>query len=215
MDFLTQQNKRIVGEAIPSETEINASGKSVIVIGGGDTGSDCIGTALRQGAARVTQLEILPKPPIERSESTPWPMWAYKLRESHAHKEGGTRLWSVSTQAFEGENGTLKKIRCVKVDWIQREERMIPQDVNGSEFELQADLVLLAMGFTGPGNDKLIEDFGLETDSAGNIKTNEQMMTRVDGVFAGGDMHSGQSLVVRAMASGRRAADGILAYLST
>ena len=215
MDFLSQQNKRVAGEAIASETEIHAAGKSVIVIGGGDTGSDCIGTALRQGAGEVTQLEILPQPPTERADSTPWPMWPDKLRESHAHKEGGTRLWAVSTQRFMGENGVLKKIRCVRVNWVRQKGRLVPQEIQGSEFELNADIVLLAMGFTGPGNDRLIGSLGLERDRIGNIKTNAGMMTSLDGVFAGGDMQAGQSLVVKAICSGQQVADAVITYLSS
>ena len=214
MDYLSQQNRRISGEPIAAGSEILAAGKSVIVIGGGDTGSDCIGTALRQEAAEVTQLEILPQPPADRSDRTPWPMWPDKLRESHAHKEGGTRIWAVSTQRFMGKNGVLKQIRCAKVNWVRQKGRMIPQDIPGSEFELQADLVLLAMGFTGPGNDPLIDSLGLERDRSGNVKTDRRMMTHIEGIFAGGDMQAGQSLVVRAICSGQQMAQGVIAYLS-
>lgn len=214
MDFLTQQNKRISGEAIPSSLEINASGKTVVVIGGGDTGSDCIGTSLRQGAASVIQLEILPKPPEDRAPQTPWPMWPNKLRTSHAHKEGCARRWSVSTKAFEGENGVLKKIRCVELQWKEKDGRKVPEEVPGTEFEIMADLVLLAMGFTGPGNDNLIKSFGLKTDERSNVNVDKNMMTSVQGVFSGGDMAHGQSLVVTAIQSGKMAAKGVIDYLS-
>ncbi|MBU1172932.1 MAG: glutamate synthase subunit beta [Proteobacteria bacterium] len=214
MDFLTQQNKRISKEMISPSTEISAAGKNVVVIGGGDTGSDCIGTSLRQGAKNVTQLEILPKPPAQRADQTPWPMWPNKLRESHAHKEGGSRRWSVSTKAFLGENGVLKKIRCVELEWSQKDGRMVPQEIKGSEFDIETDMVLLAMGFTGPGNESLVNSFGLETDARGNIKVDESMMTNIQGVFAGGDMARGQSLVVTAIYSGKQAAKGLINYLS-
>lgn len=214
MDFLTQQNKRNSGEPLNSSMEISAAGKKVVVIGGGDTGSDCIGTSLRQGATQVIQLEILPKPPEQRAEQTPWPMWPVKMRESHAHKEGGSRRWSVNTKACLGENGVLKKISCVEVSWSQKDGRMVPEEIKGSEFEIETDMVLLAMGFTGPGNDALIRGFRLETDSRGNVKVDDQMMTSVKGVFSGGDMAHGQSLVVTAIHSGKQAAKGVINYLS-
>jgi glutamate synthase (NADPH/NADH) small chain len=213
MDFLTQQNKRIGGEPIDPSTLISATGKNVVVIGGGDTGSDCIGTSLRQGAKQVIQLEILPKPPEGRSEGTPWPMWPVMLRESHAHKEGGTRRWAVNTKECLGENGVLKKIRCVEVDWKKKNGRMVPEEIKGSEFEIETDMVLLAMGFTGPGNDTLIDGFGLERDARGNVKVDASMMTSVKGVFSGGDMAQGQSLVVTAIHSGKQAARGVIDYL--
>ncbi|GAB6095223.1 glutamate synthase subunit beta [Desulfatiferula olefinivorans] len=214
MDFLTQQNKRISGEPITPSTEINAAGKTVVVIGGGDTGSDCIGTSLRQGATKVIQLEIMPKPPETPSEATPWPLWPNKLRESHAHKEGGTRRWSVNTTACIGENGVLKKIRCEEVAWSNTDGRMTFAPVPGSEFEIETDMVLLAMGFTGPGNEALIEGFGLDTDARGNVKVDGRMMTSVPGIFAGGDMSHGQSLVVTAIHSGKQTARGIIERLS-
>jgi glutamate synthase (NADPH) small chain len=214
MDFLTQQNKRNSGEPIAPEEEIRATGKRVVVIGGGDTGSDCIGTSLRQGAKEVIQIEIMPKPPEGRAESTPWPMWPVKMRESHAHKEGGSRRWSVNTKEFLGENGVLTKIRCVEVAWVNKDGRMIPEEVKGSEFEIETDLVLLAMGFTGPGNDALIDGFGLERNARGNINVDKAMMTSVDGVFSGGDMANGQSLVVTAIYSGKQTAKGVIDYLS-
>jgi len=214
MDYLTQQNKKIGGEKIPPSTEINASGKSVVVIGGGDTGSDCLGTALRQGAKSVIQLEILPKPPLERADDTPWPMWPNKLRESHAHKEGGIRRWAVTATEFAGENGILKKLLCTKVQWINKGKGSFPENIKGTEFELDVDLVFLAMGFVGPGNETLIKEFDVETDSLENVKADENMMTDIKGVFASGDINSGQSLVVKAINSGKLAAKGIIKFLS-
>jgi len=187
-----------------------------VVIGGGDTGSDCIGTSIRQGAKSVAQLEILPKPPSERPGENPWPTWPVILRESHAHKEGGERKWAITTRAFLGENNQVQKLQCAEVEWVRKESDgpMVPQEKPGTEFELPADMVILAMGFVGPGNDTLIDNFGLERDDRGNIKTDQQMMTNVEGVFAAGDTMTGQSLIVRAIASGRDAADQIASYLS-
>ena len=214
MDFLTQQNKRVGGEPIAESCQISAAGKKVVVIGGGDTGSDCIGTSLRQGAQEVIQLEILPKPPEQRADQTPWPMWPTKLRESHAHKEGGSRRWAVNTKACFGENGVLKKIRCVELRWFQKDGRQVFEEIKGSEFDIETDMVLLAMGFTGPGNDSLISDFGIETDLRGNVKVDGAMMTSVKGIFSAGDMAHGQSLVVTAIYSGKKAAQGVIDYLS-
>ncbi|MBW1815479.1 MAG: glutamate synthase subunit beta, partial [Deltaproteobacteria bacterium] len=166
MDFLTQQNKRISGEAFNPLEAIFATDKTVVVIGGGDTGSDCIGTSLRQGAKGVIQLEILPKPPAERPQQNPWPTWPVILRESHAHKEGGERRWSVTTTAFFGENNVVKKLQCAEVEWVKKEPDgpLVPRKKEGTEFELSADLVILAMGFMGPGNEALIQNFGIELD---------------------------------------------------
>ncbi len=152
MDFLTQQNRLVGGEPLGREERISAAGKNVVVIGGGDTGSDCIGTAWRQGAAEVVQLEILPEPPAARSESTPWPQWPLMRRDSSSHKEGATRRWSVDTTAFTGENGAVKQVQCVEVEWAYDEAtgRLCPRSVEGSDFSLDADLVLLAMGFVAP-----------------------------------------------------------------
>lgn len=214
LDFLIQQNKRIGGEHFLKADEILARGKSVVVIGGGDTGSDCLGTALRQEAESVTQLEILPKPPAERSEKTPWPMWPLILRETHAHKEGGEIKWGVTAKEFIGDDGGVKKIHCVEVQWDNQDGHMIPHDVEGSDFEIKADLVILAMGFVGPGNNELIKNFDLRLDERGNVWSNPDGMTSIEGVFVAGDMNTGQSLVVRAIHSGRRAAGSIIQYLS-
>ncbi|MBW2609804.1 MAG: glutamate synthase subunit beta [Deltaproteobacteria bacterium] len=216
MDFLFQQNKRIGGENIDTSKEISATGKRVVVIGGGDTGSDCLGTALRQRAAKVYQLEILPRPPEKRPESTPWPTWPVMLRETHAHKEGGDLRWSVITKKFTGTNGVLKKLSCMEVEWAVKEAggQAVPVEKPGTEFKLEADMVILAMGFVGPGKNRLIEELGMELDSRGNIKTDERYMTSVEGLFAAGDMRQGQSLIVRAIADGGRAAKGIIDYLT-
>ncbi|MBW2114705.1 MAG: glutamate synthase subunit beta [Deltaproteobacteria bacterium] len=216
MDYLTQQNKRVSGEAVDSSEEITAKGKTVIVMGGGDTGSDCLGTALRQGAKKVYQFEILPKPPANRSESTPWPMWPVMLRQTHAHKEGGELLWSVMTKEFSGEKGILKKLLCAEVEWVAAEEGKLPVPVEkpGTDFEVEADMVLLTMGFVGPGKNRLIDEMGIELNSTGNVKADERHMTNIEGLFVAGDMTRGQSLVVRAIADGRKAAQGIMAYLN-
>lgn len=216
MDFLTQQNKRNSGEAFDSSDQILATKKNVVVIGGGDTGSDCIGTSLRQGAKHVTQLEILPKPPVDRPDQNPWPTWPVILRESHAHKEGGDRKWSITTKAFIGKNNSVKKLQVADVEWVQEEPDgpMIPREKSGTECEIPADLVILAMGFVGPGNEALVQNFGVDLDERGNVKADEHQMTSVKGIFTAGDMTTGQSLIVRAIASGRKAANNIISYLS-
>jgi glutamate synthase (NADPH/NADH) small chain len=214
MDYLIQQNKELSNERDNQASFITASGKSVVVIGGGDTGSDCLGTALRQGAKNVLQLEILPRPPVERPDSTPWPEWPMILRESHAHKEGGQRKWAVTTKTFLGENGAVKKLLCAEIEWITGADNgMTPKEKPGTEFQIEADLVILAMGFVGPGNSSLIENFQLSLDKRGHINADRNMMTNVDGIFVAGDMTNGQSLVVHAIASGRKTAHGIIAYL--
>ncbi|HKY35685.1 MAG TPA: glutamate synthase subunit beta [Polyangiaceae bacterium] len=202
MDFLTQQNKRVAGDVVPDEGAILATGKNVIVIGGGDTGSDCIGTSHRQGAKSVTSFEIMPQPPEERAGSTPWPMWPLMLRTSSSHEEGGARDWSVSTERVSGSNGKIEKLHCVKVELKGGKlER-----VAGSEFEIPADLVLLAMGFVHPEHPGIVEGLGLSLDKRGNIAVDGSFMTNQKGVFAAGDCQRGQSLVVWAIAEGRKAA---------
>lgn len=215
MDYLTQQNQRLGGELLQPSMEITAAGKAVVIIGGGDTGSDCLGTALRQGAQQVTQLEILPEPPSKRDASTPWPMWPLVLRDSHAHKEGGSRRWAVTAKAFSGENRVVKKVSCVKIEWqpAPSGQGRIPVEKQGTEFEIEADLVILAMGFIGPGPSKLVDEIGLQLDDRKNVKADHNQMTSVEGIFVAGDMTIGQSLVVRAIADGRKTAKGILTYL--
>ena len=207
MEFLPQQNRRCEGDDVPGQ--IVATGKRVIIIGGGDTGADCLGTSHRQGALSVHQFELLPRPPEERSPATPWPMWPMQLRVESSHEEGGLRDWSVSTMRFTGdENGNVKKLHAVRVGPAPKFE-----PIPGTEFDLDVDLVLLAMGFTGPVRAGLVEDLGLELDPRGNVRTDEKYMSSVPGIFAAGDMRRGQSLVVWAIAEGRKAARGVDEYL--
>jgi glutamate synthase (NADPH/NADH) small chain len=208
MDFLTQQNRRVAGDVVPDEIAILATGKKVVVIGGGDTGSDCIGTSHRQGAVSVTSFEIMPRPPEERAQSTPWPQWPLMLRTSSSHEEGGQRDWSVSTESFTG-NGRVQQLACVRVEFKNgRFER-----IAGSEFTLEADLVLLAMGFVHPEHPGIVSDLGLKLDKRGNVEVNAEFQTSVPGVFAAGDCQRGQSLVVWAIAEGRKAARGLDRFL--
>jgi glutamate synthase (NADPH/NADH) small chain len=201
MDFLTQQNRRVAGETVPAAGEILATGKRVVVIGGGDTGSDCIGTSHRQGAVSVTSFEILPRPPEDRAATTPWPMWPLMYRSSSSHEEGGLRDFSVSTERFSGD-GRVERLECVRVEMKGgRFER-----IAGSEFQLEADLVLLAMGFVHPEHPGVVKDLGLTLDRRGNIEVDAGFATSVPGVFAAGDCQRGQSLVVWAIADGRKAA---------
>jgi glutamate synthase (NADPH/NADH) small chain len=209
MEFLPQQNRRCEGEEVPRSEAILAAGKRVVIIGGGDTGADCLGTSHRQQALSVTQFELLPKPPDERSPSTPWPLWPMQLRVESSHEEGGLRDWSVSTVRFTGDShGNVKELHAMRVGPPPRFE---PRP--GSEFTLDADLVLLAMGFLGPVKNGMLDQFGVKLDARGNVATDEVSMTSVPGVFAAGDMRRGQSLVVWAIAEGRKAARGIDGYL--
>ncbi len=209
MDFLEQQNRRVAGQPVPDEIAILATDKKVVVIGGGDTGSDCIGTSHRQGATSVTSLEIMPRPPDERSPSTPWPMWPLMLRTSSSHEEGGERDFSVSTERIGGTDGRVERLHCVRVEFKDGAFQRIP----GTEFELEADLVLLALGFVHPEHEGLIEALDLRLDRRGNIELDSDFMSSVPGVFAAGDCQRGQSLVVWAIADGRKAARGIDRYL--
>lgn len=215
MEYLTQQNRINAGDYIPPEQRITAEGKRVAIIGGGDTGADCLGTAHRQGAVEVYQIELLPKPPAERDELTqPWPTYPMILRTSSAHEEGGIRDWSINTKWFEGdEHGNVKRLHAVRLEWYtdssgRRQFREIP----GSEFSLDVDLVLLAMGFLHPQHDGLLDALGVEYDARGNVKT-VNYATSVPGVFAAGDMRRGQSLIVWAIAEGREAAHYVDKYL--
>ena len=217
MELLGQQNRRLAGDAIDPDSEITAQGKRVVVIGGGDTGSDCVGTCHRQGAARVHQFELLPQPPAHRAPSTPWPLWPMQLRSSHAHEEGCERQWSVSTIGFSGgADGRVRKLHAVRVEMREAPDgRPLVVPVVGSEFTLDADLVLLAMGFTGPPRgDTLLTELGVKLDPRGNVATDGDHRSSVDGVFAAGDMRRGQSLIVWAIREGRDAAAGIHRYLS-
>jgi glutamate synthase (NADPH) small chain len=208
MEYLTQQNKRNAGDTIPDET-ITAKGKRVVIIGGGDTGSDCLGTAHRQGCVEVHQFELLPEPPPQRAEVTPWPLWPMQLRTSHAHEEGCDRQWSVSTTAFSGRNGHVTKLHGQRVSFQQG--RFVP--IPDTAFELDADLVLLAMGFTGPVKNGLLDSLGVQYDVRGNVAVDDLFMSNVDGVFAGGDTKRGASLIVWAIAEGRKMAAGVDRYL--
>jgi glutamate synthase (NADPH) small chain len=209
MDFLTQQNRRVAGDVVPDEGAILATGKNVIVIGGGDTGSDCIGTSHRQGAKSVTSFEIMPRPPGERAGSTPWPLWPLMLRTSSSHEEGGARDWSVSTERVSGENGKITKLHCVKVEFKGGKFERIA----GSEFDIPTDLVLLAMGFVHPEHPGIVEGLGLTINNRGNIQVDGNFQTNQKGVFAAGDCQRGQSLIVWAIAEGRKAARATDIYL--
>ena len=208
MDYLVQQNKRNAGDII-TEEPITAKGKRVVIIGGGDTGSDCLGTTHRQGCLEVHQFELLPEPPPARAESTPWPLWPMQLRSSHAHEEGCDRQWSVSTTRFSGHNGHVTKLHAHRVTF--ENGRFIPMP--GTEFEMEVNLVLLAMGFTGPVKNGLLDSLGVKYDARGNVVVDENYMTSVEGVFAGGDVKRGASLIVWAIAEGRKMAAGVDKYL--
>lgn len=214
MEFLPQQNKRVAGDSIPDAISLSAQGKHVIVIGGGDTGSDCIGTSKRHGAVSITQLEILPKPPEKENKALTWPNWPNKLRTSSSHEEGCERMWCVDTVSLEGSDGRVTQINCVKVDWKQDNGRWVMERVPDSEFSLKADMVLLAMGFVHPVRDGMLEDLAVDLDERRNVKANLQdYRTSVDKVFAAGDMRRGQSLVVWAIREGRQCARSVDEYL--
>ena len=215
MEYLTQQNKLIAGEAIAPEERITAEGKRVIILGGGDTGADCLGTAHRQGAEIVYQLELLPEPPADRRPDNPWPQWAAILRTSAAHEEGGARDYNILTKSFSGKDGRVEKLQAVRLEWGPPDASGRPamKEVPGSEFEIETELVLLAMGFLHPEQEGMLADLGVELDPRGNVKRDQDMMTNVPGVFVAGDMGRGQSLVVWALAEGREAARGIDQHL--
>jgi glutamate synthase (NADPH/NADH) small chain len=205
MDFLPQQNKKCAGDGVPNQ--ILATGKRVVIIGGGDTGADCLGTSHRQKPASVHQFEIMPMPPVERAPHTPWPLWPLQLRSESSHEEGGIRDWSIATTAFTG-NGSVKKLHAIRVAAPPKFET-----VPATEFTMDVDLVLLAMGFTGPVKSGLLDQLGVNLDARGNVTTDPNYMSSVPGVFAAGDLHRGQSLVVWAIAEGRQAAAGVDRYL--
>ena len=215
MEYLTQQNRLLAGQTIDPSERISAEGKRVVILGGGDTGADCLGTALRQGAEVVHQFELLSEPPEKRRSNNPWPQWPMILRSSPAHEEGGVRDYDILTKSFTGRNGQLEQLHAVRLDWSQFDEngRPIMQEIEGSEFDVDADLVLLAMGFLHPEHKGMVEDLALELDPRGNIKADENKMTSRPGVFTGGDASRGQSLVVWAIAEGRGMARGVDSYL--
>jgi glutamate synthase (NADPH/NADH) small chain len=212
MDFLTAQNRRIESGPLFGAFD-DARDRRVVIIGGGDTGSDCAGTCTRQGARSVTQFELLPQPPVGRAATTPWPLWPMQLRTSHAHEEGCERDWSVATTSFSGENGRVQRINAVRLQKVDGRPDFVKMP--GTEFELEADLVLLAMGFTGPVKSRLLVDLGVELDARGNVATDHAHRTSVAGVFAAGDARRGASLIVWAIREGRDAADSIDAWLRT
>ncbi|HJP59561.1 MAG TPA: glutamate synthase subunit beta, partial [Gemmatimonadaceae bacterium] len=213
MDFLVAQNRRLNG-VTAIHGNIHAHDRNVIIIGGGDTGSDCAGTCIRQGARSVTQFELLPQPPVDRAPSTPWPLWPMMLRTSHSHEEGCAREWSIATIAFSGENGRVQKLHTARVETkTLADGRLDFVKIPESDAEIDADLVLLAMGFTGPVKSRLLTELGVELDTRGNIKTDIAHHTTVDGVFAAGDARRGQSLIVWAIREGRDAADSVNQYL--
>jgi glutamate synthase (NADPH/NADH) small chain len=218
MTFLPQQNKRNAGDTIDPSVSLSARDKHVIVIGGGDTGSDCIGTSFRQGALSVTQLEILPRPPEKENKGLTWPDWPNKLRTSSSQNEGAERDWSVATKSFDGEDGKVTAINCVRLNWERDDNgQWQMQEIAGSEFQLKADLVLLAMGFIHPVHEGMLKEFGVELDARGNVKGDTEgadaYCTSIDKVFAAGDMRRGQSLVVWAIREGRQCARAVDEYL--
>ena len=210
MDFLPQQNRRVAGDRTIPGQQILATGKNVVIIGGGDTGADCLGTSHRQRAASVTQFEIMPTPPAERAASTPWPLWPLQLRTESSHEEGGQREWSVATVRFTGDaKGNVRQLHAVRVSKPPAFE-----PIAGTEFTIDADLVLLAMGFTGPVKSGMLEALGVNLDNRGNVATDETYMSSVPGVFAAGDVRRGQSLVVWAISEGRKAAKSVDKWLA-
>lgn len=215
MDYLTQQNRLLAGEEISPEERITAEGKRVVILGGGDTGADCLGTAHRQGAEVVYQLELLSEPPLTRQPNNPWPQWPMTLRTSPAHEEGGIRDYEVLTKEFLGSNGKVEKLHAVRVDWSQpgANGRPAMQEIPGSDLEIETELVLLALGFVHPEHDGMLAQLGVELDERGNIKVDQNRMTSVSGVFAGGDGVRGQSLVVWAIAEGREVARAVDTHL--
>lgn len=217
MEFLTQQNRKLKGQEFGPDEDIDVNGKNVVIIGGGDTGADCLGTSHRQGAANIIQMEILPRPSETRIESNPWPQWPTIFRTSSAHEEGGNRDFNVLTKRFVGDDeGNLKRLECARVEWVQDEEtgRFDMNEVPGSEFVIEAEAVFLAMGFLHPQHDGLLDALGVDYDSSGNVAADGSLRTNLDKVFACGDMQRGQSLVVHAIASGRRAARQIDIFLT-
>lgn len=213
MEYLPQQNRLCEGEALSTGAVISARDRRVVILGGGDTGADCLGTAHRQGARSVHQFEILSQPPKERAPGNPWPQWAVIQRTSSAHEEGGIRDFGISTKRFSGRDGRIEKIECVRVEWVSDGGRMTMKELPGTEFDLECDLVLLALGFLGPEKPGPIQELGLKLGERGNVWTDDSKMTSVPGVFAAGDMRRGQSLVVWAIAEGRQAARAADLYL--
>jgi glutamate synthase (NADPH/NADH) small chain len=212
MEFLRQQNKVVSGEEIPEKERLSAKDKKILVIGGGDTGSDCVGTSIRQKATSVTQIEILSKPPTKRNDDNPWPYWPTTLRTSSSHLEGCERRWNLATKRFVGKNGVLTGVEVITVEWIKENGRMVMKEVPGTLELIEADLVLLSMGFLAPIHQGLLDSLGVEYDERGNVKSYDHA-TNLDKVFVGGDATRGASLVVWAIRSGRDAAKRIHKYV--
>jgi glutamate synthase (NADPH) small chain len=215
MDFLPQQNRRNLGDTVEPKIEIVATGKRVVIIGGGDTGADCLGTCHRQKPLSVHQFEIMPKPPDDRSPSTPWPLWPMQLRTEGAHEEGGVRDWSLATTKFTGSRFNSKANQVERLHGVRVGPPPKFEPIPGTEFAMQADLVLIAMGFAGPVRNGMIDQLGIKLDSRGNVTTDQNNMSSVPGVFAAGDMRRGQSLVVWAIAEGRKTAASVDDYFRT
>jgi len=215
MDFLPQQNRRVAGDDVPQDGAISAHGKHVVVIGGGDTGSDCIGTSIRQGALSVTQLEILPRPPEKEDKALTWPQWPNKMRTSSSQEEGARREWAVATKTLRGRDGRVSELTAVRVAWDRDDTGgWQMKEIPGSEFDLQADLVLLAMGFVGPVSEGMLDQTGVAKDLRGNVAADTMnYRTSIDKIFTAGDMRRGQSLVVWAIREGRQAARAVDEYL--
>jgi glutamate synthase (NADPH/NADH) small chain len=216
MDFLPQQNRRVAGDSLDPTLDISAEGKHVVVLGGGDTGSDCVGTSHRQGARSVTSIELLERPPDGRDPSTPWPLWPHMFRSSSSHDEGGTREYAMMTKRFVGSKGRLERLQGVRVVFGAPDAsgRPILEEIPGSDFELPVDLTLLAMGFVHPIHEGLLDDLSLRYDGRGNVAADTRAFaTSEAGIFAAGDCRRGQSLVVWAQWEGREAARSVDAYL--
>lgn len=215
MDYLTQSNKRVAGDAVPAQELIDARDKKVLVIGGGDTGSDCVGTAHRQGASCVVQIEVLAKPPECRTKEMSWPRYPLLLKNTSSHEEGGERDWAVLTKKFRGKDGRVSAVDCVRLDFSRKDERGCPamQEIPDSGFAIEADMVVLAIGFVQPERAGLLAELGCELDQRGNVKTDAGYRTSVNKVFSAGDMRRGQSLVVWAISEGRRCARSVDEFL--
>jgi glutamate synthase (NADPH) small chain len=215
MDYLIQSNSIVSGESIPKESFIDVKDKRVVVIGGGDTGADCVGVSHRCGAKKIIQIELMPQPPECRGDEYPWPLYPMLLKSSSSHEEGGKREWSVLTKRFLGKDGAVKKISCIRVDFGRESEDSCPlvREIPGSEFEIEAEVVILAIGFLHTERSALLDELGIELDSKGNVKTDDSYMTSAKGIFSAGDMRIGQSLVVWAVSEGRKSAYAIDKYL--
>jgi glutamate synthase (NADPH/NADH) small chain len=209
MEFLSQQNQLIMGETVEAASLISAKDKHVLVIGGGDTGSDCVGTSIRQGAVKVTQIEIMPQPPVGKNPATPWPYYPTILKTSSSHEEGCTRKWSLNTKQFIGQNGQLTEVIVEEVEWVKDESGRMNMQPTGKTEVIKADLVFLALGFTQPVHEGLLNELGVDYDARGNVAVDKTFKSSIDKVYATGDAAIGASLVVRAIALGRKVAEEI------